>query len=76
MVRSFIAPENNAPTFSFASAGGIQLLFGPASLFDSYRRRLDVLCARHHWGRYGGGNNLDTLSGSVPSRFRSQASPY
>jgi hypothetical protein len=30
-VRPFIEPLNNAPTFCFASAGAIQLLFGPAS---------------------------------------------
>jgi hypothetical protein len=33
MVRSFMEPSKSAPTFFFASAGAIQLLFGPASSF-------------------------------------------
>src|SRR5271169_3772458 len=41
IVRPFIDPSNKAPMVSFASAGAIQLLVGPASLLS--REQINVI---------------------------------
>ncbi len=47
MVRPRMAPWNSAPTLAFASAGAIQLLFGPASSFSLRAHERQVLGPRH-----------------------------